>query len=212
MVICSTSGEFDETVNTLKPIIKKSNLLVIKDEQLLQFLEDHIQKSQIHKAIMKFINNNFKKPCKRMQALIEEHRLNKKEKLIGFLGQKLTEIGWETYPSRLLLILDDFASHPMLKKRESPLPRLLKKLRHFNVNLIICVQGVKSITKELKRDLQDIVIFPGISKDDFFDLISETSASIFDVNLLWSHYRKIKNPQTQFRMHIVAGRVFVVPP
>ena len=147
-----------------------------------------------------------------MQALIEEHRLNKKEKLIGFIAQKLTEIGWKTYPSRLLLILDDFASHPMLKKRESPLPRLLKKLRHFNVNVIICVQTVKSITKELKRDLQDIVVFSGLSKDDFTELISETSASIFDVNLLWSYYRKIKNPQTQFRMHIVARKVLVQPP
>ena len=100
----------------------------------------------------------------------------------------------------------------MLKKRESPLPRLLKKLRHFNVNLIICVQTVKSITKELKRDLQDIVVFSGLSKDDFTELILETGASIFDVNLLWSHYRKIKDHQNQFRMHIVTRKIFVHPP
>ena len=80
------------------------------------------------------------------------------------------------------------------------------------MNLIICVQTVKSITKELKRDLQDIVLFSGLSKDDSTELISETTESIFDVDWLWGFYRKIKNPQTQFRMHIVARKVLVQPP
>jgi len=211
VVICSTSGEFDETVNTFKTIINKSKLRIISDDDLLPFLENHIEKSLLHKTIMKFVKNNFKNPNEKMLEIIERNRLNKKEKLLEFITKALIDIGWEDYPSRMLLILDDFASHPSLKKRDSPLPKLLKKLRHFNINVFICVQNVKLVTKDLKRDLQDLVLFPGISEEDFIDLMRETGAtSVLGYKELWENYRKIKDPQSQFRIHIIAKRVIII--
>ena len=58
------------------------------------------------------------------KKLIEKFNLNTKDKLVDFIADTLTEIGWKTYPHRMLLILDDFASHPLLKHKEFPLPKL----------------------------------------------------------------------------------------
>ena len=48
-----------------------------------------------------------------------------------YIVNKLSKYQWKTYPHRCLLILDDFASHPLLRSKETDLSRLLKKLRHF---------------------------------------------------------------------------------
>ena len=212
VVLCSTSGEFCKTTQTFKHAIKKSNLICVKDVDLLSFLEEHTKKTLLYNTLMKFVKNDFKKPSEEMQKIIDENRLNKKEKLIGFIAQNLTDIGWKTYPSRLLLICEDFASHPLLKRREDPLSRMFKKLRHFNINVIIIVQTTRSIPRDLKRNLSDLVIFPGISEQDFVDLIKESTASCFDYKLLWENYRKISDPQTMFGIHISARRVIVTPP
>ena len=58
--------------------------------------------------------------------------------------------------------------------------RLLKKLRHFNINVIICVHTEKSIPKDIKRTLSDLILFTGIGEEDFNDLIKESPAGIFD--------------------------------
>ena len=212
IVICSTSGDFDKTVLTFKHAIQKSNLIAVKDNDLMNFIEEHTKKTMLYNTLMKFIKSNFKRPSEEMQQIIQENRLQKKEKLIEYIGKKFTEIGWKTYPSRLLLIFDDFSSHPLLKSRDEPLSRMLKKLRHFNINVIICVQTVKSIPKDIKRNLSDLIVFPGISEDDFKYLIRESSASCFNYQVLWKEYSKIKDRQTMFAMHIAARRVIVTPP
>jgi len=109
----------------------------------------------------------------------------------------------------MLLILDDYASHPLLRSKETELSRLLKKLRHFNINVIICVQTVKSIPRDLKRCLQDLIIFPGINQEDFFDLMKEVNTNFIDHKLLWETYRKLDNPHTIIRLHLVARRVII---
>ena len=208
-MICSTSGEFDKTVKTFKEAINKSKIIAVKDADILNFLEEHTQKSQLHNTLMKFVLNDFKNPDENMQQIINENRLHKPQKLFQFISKKLIEIGWNTYPSRLLLIFDDFSSHPLLKRKEEPLSRMLKKLRHFNINVIIVVQTVKSIPKDLKRILSDLILFPGISEEDFRYLIRESSASCFDHEKYWNHYSKIKDQQTMFVMHISARRVLI---
>jgi hypothetical protein len=89
---------------------------------------------------------------------------------------------------------------------------MLKKLRHFNISVIICVQTVKSIPKDLKRNMSDLIVFPGISEEDFIYLIRESSASCFDYKKLWSVYRKIKDKHTLMCLHIEAHKVFLYPP
>ena len=67
---------------------------------------------------------------------------------------------------------------------------MFKKLRHFNINVIIIVQTVKSIPKDLKRNLNDYAIFPELSKIDLYDLIKISSLNCFELDQLFSEYRK----------------------
>ena len=62
LTICSTSGEFDETVKTFKETIKKSNLLTVQDNDLLEFLNRYIVKSKNHKSLNRFVKSNFRDP------------------------------------------------------------------------------------------------------------------------------------------------------
>ena len=212
VVICSTSGEFDKTTQTFKEAIVKSNLICVKDEDILSFLNEHMVKTLLYNTLMKFVKNNLKKPCDKMLELINHHRLTDKTKLINFIADQLNQIGWKTHPSRLLLIFDDFSSHPLLKHREDPLSRILKKLRHFNINVIIIVQTVKSIPKDIKRIMSDLVIFPGMSEEDFVSLIRESAASCFDYKKLWDQYVKLKDKHTMIDIHISARRIIITPP
>ena len=72
---------------------------------------------------------------------------------------------------------------------------------------MICVQTVKSIPKDIKRTLSDIVLFPGISQYDFEDLIKESPASAFDFKKLWDEYNKLKDPHATFTIHIKAKSI-----
>jgi hypothetical protein len=213
VVICSTSGEFDKTVQTFKAAITKSNLISIKDEELLEWLDEYKSKILLYNTLRKFIRNDFKNPSEEMKVIIREFRLqNDPNRLLKFLSSKLSDMGWKTYPHRLLLILDDFHAHPLLKKKDSPLSRELKKLRHFNINVIISVQTAKSIPKDIKRTLSDLILFPGISEYDFKDLIRESTASCFDYLVLWNAYKNISNQRTLFKIHIAARRVIISYP
>ena len=111
-----------------------------------------------------------------------------------------------------MLVLDDFANHPLLRSKETEMCRLLKKLRHFNINVIICVQTVKSIPKDIKRTLSDIILFPGIGEEDFMDLMKESPAEMFDKKKLWAEYKKVVNPQAMFAIHIKAGKIIITLP
>jgi hypothetical protein len=213
IVICSTSGEFDETALTYKDAIAESNLILIKDEELLDWISEYKQKRFLYNTLRKYIRNDFKNPSDQMKAIIKENRLhNDPNRLLKYLSSKLSEIGWRSYPHRLLLIMDDYANHPLLKKKDSPLPRELRKLRHSGINVIICVQAVKDIPRDIKRILNDLIVFPGLGEEDFIKLIRETPASRFNYKTLWNMYSKIKRKKTMFRMHIDADRVIITAP
>jgi hypothetical protein len=212
IVLCSTSGEFCETTLTFGEAIAESELITIKDVDLLTYLEEYSQKMLLFNTLNKFVNNNLRNPSKNMQQIINENRLTTNEKLVQFISKKLIEIGWKSYPSRMLLICEDFASHPLLNRKEDPLSRFFKKLLHFNINVIIIVQTTRSIPRDLKRNLTDVILFPGVCEDDFRDFFRESSASCFEYRKYWSHYTKINDQQTQFRIHITPRKVLIVPP
>lgn len=145
----------------------------------------------------------------RVQDSINRSADTLQQKRLKYCTDKLVKYKWKTHPHRCLLILDDFASHPLLRHKETEMSRMLKKLRHFNINVIICVQTVKSISKDIKRTLSDIVLFPGISFEDFMDLMKESPASVFDRKVLYEEYSKLHNPHDMFTIHIKAHRVIV---
>ena len=222
IVICSTSSGFDRTVQTFKEAIKKSKIVAVKDTDLLDYLNEYMSRILIYNAIMKFVMAGLpwpklEKDYPELLELLRKHvgvytfsnqkTIDKGMKwIVGVLG----EYGWKTYPHRMLLILDDFASHPLLRSKETEMSRLLKKLRHFNINVIICVQTVKSIPKDLKRGLQDIILFPGIGEYDFKDLLKEINMNFVDHDTLWNMYKAIDNRHTTVNLHLIARRCIII--
>ena len=199
IVICSTSAKFDQTVQTFLPSIKKSKIVSVKDTELLDWLNKYMRRILKYNSINEYINTNCKNINEELMRLIMKHNLaNKKPKVMKYIINKLMKYNWRTFPHRCLLILDDFANHALLRSKETDLSRLLKKLRHFHINVMICVQTVKSIPKDIKLTLSDIVLFPGISQYDFEDLIKESPASAFDFKKLWDEYNKLKDPHATF--------------
>ncbi len=208
IVICSTSAKFDQTVQTFLPSIKKSKIVSVKDTELLDWLNKYMRRILKYNSINEYINTNCKNINEELMRLIMKHNLaNKKPKVMKYIINKLMKYNWRTFPHRCLLILDDFANHALLRSKETDLSRLLKKLRHFHINVMICVQTVKSIPKDIKRTLSDIVLFPGISQYDFEDLIKESPASAFDFKKLWDEYNKLKDPHATFTIHIKAKSI-----
>ena len=218
IVICSTSSKFDKTVMTFREAIKKSKIVAVKDSDLLDYLNEYMNRVYVYNTIMRFINEGLKwdKMSEEMAELLLQHTglrtFNSPktiQKGIKFIASTLKELNWKTYPHRMLLILDDFASHPLLRSKETEMSRLLKKLRHFNINVIICVQTVKSIPKDLKRGLSDIIIFPGISEDDFYDLFKEAPLGCFNVKECYNVYKSLTNKHDRMSFHINANRIIV---
>ena len=95
----------------------------------------------------------------------------------------------------MLLILDDFASPPVLYHIKFPPSAVLKKLRHLNNTVISCVQTTMSIPPDIKRIMSDCILFPGISRDDYMDLIHDSTLSCYDTDELWDKYQKIRDQQ-----------------
>lgn len=225
VVICSTSGKFDETVNAFAPIIQnKSKLVHVKDTDLLAWLNKYIHRMRKYNSFMKYLKKNeFDEELERIGMkhgfkFIDEKEVNKtvsmrdyiknQDKMLEYITKKLDKYKWKTYPHRCLLIFDDFASHPLLKSRETDLSRLLKKLRHFHINVIICVQTTRSIPRDLKRCLSDIILFPGISRTDFLDLCDETGASaLCDSYKLWQSYQEMYDPHGRFTIFLKAKKI-----
>ena len=209
VVICSTSAKFDKTVETYKPLIQKSKLVCVKDSDLIFWLNKYMRRILKYNSIINYVNNGCKNPNEEIERLFDKRHLVKKDKQIKYITDKLIKYDWATYPHRCLLVLDDFANHPLLRSKETEMCRLLKKLRHFNINVIICVQTVKSIPKDIKRTLSDIILFPGIGFDDFIELIKESPAAVFDKKKLWEEYRKITDAHAMFAIHVKARKIII---
>jgi hypothetical protein len=215
IVICSTSNKFDATVNAFKPLITKSKLVAIKDTDLLEFLNKYMRRILKFNALNKYMVNTkdvdeeMTRLCNKHQLKLDSTKPKDVEKLIKYVTNKIEKYQWRTFPHRCLLVLDDFASHPLLRSKENELPRLLKKLRHFNINVIICVQTTRSIPRDIKRILSDCIIFPGISRDDFYDLMKEGPFGEFDSDECYKVYKQMSNKHDRMVFHIAANRIII---
>ena len=210
VVICSTSSKFDKTVESFKEAIRKSKLVCVKDSDLLSWLNKYMRRILKYNSIINFINSGLKEKNEEIERIEMKHRFKNKNKEIEYLGKKLNKYNWKTYPHRCLLIFDDFASHPLIRSKETEMSRLLKKLRHFNINVMICVQTAKSLSKDIKRICTDFILFPGISEDDFMELMKESMAGKFNRKELWNEYHKMTNQHDSFRIHVYANKVLIV--
>jgi HEPN domain-containing protein len=204
IVFCSTSGGLDKTVQSFLPKIK-TPIAFMPDSSLMPFLRRHIKVKKKYYTLVQFLNSNLKKPSQEMERLITKHGLKQKEQQLKYIAEKLLKYGTSRYPANLLLVLDDFASSPLLQQKESELNRLLTKTRHYNITCIIAVQTVKFIIKNLKRMLTDCVIWRGLSKDDWESLFKELSHS-FNQDELWTDYHALQDQHSRLELHLIANK------
>lgn len=203
IVFCSTSGGLDKTVQTFLPKVK-TPIAFMPDTSLMPFLRRHIKVKQKYYALVQFLNSNLKKPNPEMNRIISKHGLKKKSQVLKYIAEKLLKYGTDRYPANLLLVLDDFASHPLLQQKESELNRLLTKTRHYNITCIICVQTTRFIIKNLKRMLTDLILYKGLSEDDWIGLMRELSHS-FDADQIWEQYHQLKSIHSKLIMHLTTN-------
>ena len=214
IIFSSTSGTLDKTVSSLQPQIK-TPITYVRDTELMSYLDKHLKNKMKFYAVMEFINSNGQEINELMQHLIEKHRWimfirGKKtydlRRMIDYVQQKMTKYQFNTYPSNTLLILDDFAGNPLLKKVDSPLARMMTKVRHYHLTVVIAAQTWRFINLNLKRLCSDIVIGVGFSIEDFENMVKQTPGS-YNVKQLWQQYSQLKGKHSKMILHCVANTV-----
>lgn len=203
IVFCSTSGGLDKTVQAFLPKIK-TPIAFVPDTSLLQFLNAHIKRKKKYYSLYRYVNSNGKKIDDEFKRLIEKHKLDKEEKKLLYVAQKLLKYNTVKYPLNLLLVLDDFAGHKLINKPDSELCRILTKTRHYNITCILAVQSTKFVIKNLKRICTDLVLYRGVGWDDFYDLQRELPHN-FNVKDVWEEYKKLDDPHSKLVMNLYAG-------
>ena len=203
IVFCSTSGGLDKTVQAFLPKIK-TPIAFVPDSSLLQFLNAHIKMKKKYYSLYKYINSEGKKIDDEFKRLIDKHKLDNDEKKLLYVAQKMMKYNTTKYPLNLLLVLDDFAGHKLINRPDSELCRILTKTRHYNITCILAVQSTKFVIKNLKRICTDLVLWKGVSYDDFYNLQRELPHN-FDVKRVWNEYRKLSDPHSKLVMNLYSG-------
>lgn len=205
IVFCSTSAGLDKTVAAFLPKIK-TPIAFVPDTHLLQFLRLHIKRKRKYYSMVKYIFSGFKKEDDEIKRLFNKHHINtNKLKKLEYIVKKIAAYKQTNYPLNLLLILDDFAANPLIKRPDTELCRIITKSRHYNVTSIISVQTTKFIIKNLKRMASDVILWSGVSQDDYDELMKELPHS-FDAKELWNEYHKLTNNHSRLELHVIVGK------
>ena len=205
VLFCSTSGALDKTSETFA---KKSKSVVkyIKEDQLMNFLTKHLKRKQKYYAIMKHVLSKYTEVNEEMARIIKKYKLEDFEDRIRYILLKLKKYGTRAYPFNTLLVLDDFAGSPLLKKPDSPLIRLLTKTRHNNLTCIIVAQTIRFVPLNLKRMATDLVLYAKYSDEDFLAVLEQTPNSLNKKQAL-AEYKKLTNSHDHVIINITADRV-----
>jgi hypothetical protein len=212
IIYSSTSGKLDKTVAALKQDVE-SEIDFVNDKQLMSYLQKYIKRKEKYYAMVKFVLE--KKMNDGLKKIIDKHKfydIHKGEKeinlskLFTYMISKIHEYGFKTYPSMTLLILDDYAGHPLLKSVDSPLNLLLTKTRHYNLTAVVMVQSWRFIHLNFKRLATDIIIFKGFSEKDFQLMIEQTPNSV-DWEELWEQYKNLPSNHSFMTLHINANKI-----
>ncbi len=205
VLYCSTSAGLDKTVMAFLPKIK-TPLTFVSDDELLPWLKKHIKTKKKYYALYRYVMNNFKKPEDEVKRIIEKKGLTTKKKQVEYIAKKFNKYGTTRYPLNCLVVLDDFAGHPLLQRKESELSRLMTKTRHYNLTFVIVGQTTKFLIKNLKRMCTDVVLYKGCGEEDFKDLMKEVSHP-WKVKDLWEKYRVLENSHAKMIMNLSADSV-----
>ena len=202
VVFCSTSNGLDKTMLAFKDKIK-TPIEFVSDKEILGWLRKHIKRKMKYYAMYRYSMHNLKKPEDEMQRLIQKHALMTKKKQMEYITQKLLKYKYSRYPLNCLVVLDDFAGHELIARKENEMCRMMTKCRHYNLTFIIAVQTVKYVLKNIKRMVTDVVMYKGIGFEDWHGLMKELSHP-FNEKLLWDVYQKITDPHAKLVLNLVA--------
>jgi hypothetical protein len=140
-------------------------------------------------------------PNSDLTAVLKE-KINKK-KLMAWILKKMADYGVRKYVLPLLVVLDDFAGHKLIERKETPLAKMMTKCRHYSCTFIIAVQTPKYVIKNIRRQATDVVVWLGLNQEDFFELFKEIAYS-YDVKRLWEEYRRLKTQTSHLILNIKA--------
>ena len=209
VIFSSTSGTLDKTVEALKDSIE-TDVVFVKDVDLMDYLQKRIRQKMKFYGIVKFIESNGERKTDEMEEIIEKHHLVKMvkgqwvvdmKKVALYLIDKVEKWGFTRYPVYDLIVLDDFAGHPLLKKPDSPLNRMLTKTRHYHITAILGIQTWRFVHLNFKRLCTDILIWKGFSMEDFEAMIKQTPNQQ-NWKDLWEQYSAFQDPHDYIALHI----------
>ena len=205
IIFCSTSGNMDKTAETFQDKIK-TKITYISEEDLMDYLERHLRRKSKYYSIAKYVLSKFKDEDDEMRRLIEKHSLEELDDIIEYIALKLQKYQMGQYPYHTLLILDDFAGSPLVRKQDSPLVRMLTKTRHYNLTCIIVAQTIRFVSLNIKRLATDIVIFSKFSDEDFLSILNQTPNNV-DKKEALEKYKQLTGIHDYFQLNISADQV-----
>jgi predicted phosphatase len=211
----------------------KTPLVQIDDNHLMNFLARHLKRKKKYYSMIKYIRSNGKNITETLTHSINKHNLKvlvpvkvndveainyglktyenplvlqeriNKPKLISWILHKINQYGVTRAVCPLLVILDDFAGHKLIERKETPLAKMMTKCRHYSTTFIIAVQTPKYVIENIRRQDTDSDIWQGISEEDFMQLFKELPYS-YDVFALLETYRKLPTQTSHLILNIKA--------
>ena len=88
------------------------------------------------------------------------------------------------------MILDGFAGHKLIERKETPLAKMMTKCRHYSCTFIIAVRTAKYVIKNICRQAKDVVVWADLPEEDLFDLLKEIQYSYLK-EILWEQYKAL---------------------
>ena len=214
IVFTSTSGTLDKTVSSMASQIQTPINYVI-DVELMPYLIKHLKNKMKFYAVMEFINSDGEEINEIMAHIVEKYKLFKYyhgkkiydiKRIIKYCRAKMEKYQFHNYPSNTLLILDDFAGHDLIKKVDSPLAKIMTKVRHYHLTVIIAAQTWRFINLNLKRLCSDLIIGVGFSMEDFQKMIQQTPSGQ-NWKQLWEQYKNLPSKHSKMIIHCVSNCV-----
>ena len=214
IIFTSTSGTLDKTVSSMTSQIQ-TPINYVSDVELMPYLIKHLRNKMKFYAVMEFINSDGEEVNEIMEHILNKYKLFKMihgkkvydiKRIINYCKAKMDKYGFHNYPSNTLLILDDFAGHDLIKKVDSPLAKIMTKVRHYHLTVIIACQTWRFINLNLKRLCSDIIIGTGFSMEDFQKMIQQTPSGQ-NWKQLWNQYKDLPSKHSKMIIHCVEGSV-----
>jgi hypothetical protein len=200
----STSGSLDKTTEAMSKSIDVP-IEYIPESNLIAYLTAHLKWKMKYYSIVKYVFSRFKDASPEMMRLLIKHGLEDKDDKIEYIANKLAKYGTTEYPFRTLLVLDDYAGSPLLKKADSALARIITKTRHYNLTAIIVAQTFRFIVLNVRRLATDVIIFSRFSEQDFLKALQQFPNTL-DPKSALEQYKQLTEPHSRLVMNLVADK------